>query len=245
MNLLQDAPRDLPPRHVAIIMDGNGRWAQARGLSRLAGHSRGAEALRGTVAASVELGLEFLTVFAFSSENWERPAAEVDGLMALLRRYLRGEVAELHDNCVRLRFIGEHERLPADIRELIADAESLTAGNERMTLTVALNYGSRREFVLAVRRLAAAAAAGRLDPDSIDERQVGAALFTADLPDPDLIVRTGGERRMSNFLLWQSAYSEFVFLDKYWPDFAKEDLEAAIREYRGRQRRYGTVEEAG
>lgn len=233
------------PEHVAIIMDGNGRWARSRGLSRLAGHSRGAEALRRTVAASVELGLDYLTVFAFSSENWERPAAEVDGLMALLRRYLRGEVAELHESGVRLRFIGEHARLPGDIIELMTDAESLTAGNGRLTLTVALNYGGRREFVLAVRRLAAAAAAGRLDPDSIGEQQVGGALFTAGIPDPDLIIRTSGERRMSNFLLWQSAYSEFVFFDKFWPDFGKADLEAAIREYQGRQRRYGLVVEAG
>ncbi len=233
------------PAHVAIIMDGNGRWAQSRGLSRLAGHGRGAEALRRTVAAAVELGLDYLTVFAFSSENWERPSDEVDGLMGLLRRYLRGEVAELHENGVRLRFIGEHDRLPDDIVELIVDAESLTAGNQRLTLTVALNYGGRREFVLAARHLAAAAAAGRLDPDSIGEQRVAAALFTADLPDPDLIIRTSGERRMSNFLLWQSAYSEFVFLDKCWPDFGKEDLEAAILEYRSRQRRYGDVLEAG
>jgi len=245
MVFLQETRRERQPRHVAIIMDGNGRWARSRGLSRLAGHGRGVEALRRAVASAVELGIEYLTVFAFSSENWERPAAEVDGLMGLLRRYLRGEVAELHEAGVRLRFIGELTRLPDDINELIADAESLTAANHRLTLTVALNYGSRREFLLAVRRLAADAAAGRLDPKDIGERQVGAALFTADLPDPDLIIRTGGERRMSNlsnFLLWQAAYSEFVFLDKYWPDFAKEDLEAAIREYHGRQRRYGMVE---
>ncbi len=238
-------PETAPPAHVAIIMDGNGRWGQSRGLSRLAGHGRGAEALRRTVVAAIDLGLDYLTVFAFSSENWERPSEEVDGLMGLLRRYLRGEVAELHENGVRLRFIGEHSRLPDDIVDLITDAESFTAGNQRLTLTVALNYGGRREFVLAARHLAAAAAAGRLDPGSIGEQQVADALFAADLPDPDLIIRTGGERRMSNFLLWQSAYSEFVFLDKCWPDFGKEDLEAAIREYRGRQRRYGAVLEAG
>jgi len=197
MVFLQETRRERQPRHVAIIMDGNGRWARSRGLSRLAGHGRGVEALRRAVASAVELGIEYLTVFAFSSENWERPAAEVDGLMGLLRRYLRGEVAELHEAGVRLRFIGELTRLPDDINELIADAESLTAANHRLTLTVALNYGSRREFLLAVRRLAADAAAGRLDPKDIGERQVGAALFTADLPDPDLIIRTGGERRMS------------------------------------------------
>jgi undecaprenyl diphosphate synthase len=244
MAFLQEALQERRPRHVAIIMDGNGRWARSRGLSRLAGHSRGVEALRRTVAAAVELGLEYLTVFAFSSENWERPAAEVDGLMGLLRRYLRGEVVELHEGGVRLRFIGELTRLPDDIKELITDAESLTASNQRLVLTVALNYGSRREFVQAVRRLAADAVAGRLDPQDIGEREVGGALFTAELPDPDLIIRTGGERRMSNFLLWQAAYSEFVFLDKYWPDFTREDLEAAIREFHGRQRRYGMVVEA-
>ncbi len=226
-------------------MDGNGRWARARGLSRLAGHSRGAEALRRTVTAASELGLDYLTVFAFSSENWERPAAEVDGLMGLLRRYLMGEVADLHENGVCLRFIGERSRLPGDVVELIADAESLTAGNKRLTFVVALNYGGRREFVLAARRLAAAAAAGGIDPDSIGEEQVAAALFTADIPDPDLIIRTGGERRISNFLLWQSAYSELVFLDKCWPDFGKEDLEAAILEYQSRHRRYGMVVDAG
>jgi len=245
MTLLPEGPPERLPRHVAIIMDGNGRWARSRGLSRLAGHGRGVEALRRTVASSLKLGLEYLTVFAFSSENWERPPAEVDGLMGLLRRYLRGEVAELHENDVRLKFIGEPSRLPADINELIADAENLTAGNERLTLSVALNYGGRREIVVAVRRLAAAAAAGRLAPDAIDERQVATALFTADLPDPDLIIRTGGERRISNFLLWQSGYSEFLFLDKCWPDFTEQDLAAALDDFRTRRRRYGMVEEAG
>ena len=236
---------EAPPKHIAIIMDGNGRWAAQRGQPRLTGHSRGAEALRRAVSAAGELGLDYLTVFAFSSENWERPAAEVEGLMGLLRRYLRGEIAELHENGVRLRSIGERERLPRDIVELIADAESLTAGNGGLTLVVALNYGGRREIALAARRLAQAAAAGQLDPDKIDEDQVTGALFTADIPDPDLIIRTGGERRISNFLLWQSAYSEFVFLDKYWPDFGKEDMKAAILEYQSRQRRYGALAESG
>jgi undecaprenyl diphosphate synthase len=236
---------EAPPKHIAIIMDGNGRWAAQRGQPRLTGHSRGAEALRRAVSAAGELGLDYLTVFAFSSENWERPAAEVEGLMGLLRRYLRGEIAELHENGVRLRSIGERERLPRDIVELIADAESLTAGNGGLTLVVALNYGGRREIALAARRLAQAAAAGQLDPDKIDEDQVACARFTADIPDPDLIIRTGGERRISNFLLWQSAYSEFVFLDKYWPDFGKEDLKAAILEYQSRQRRYGALAESG
>ena len=201
MKLIKNSLQDLPPRHVAIIMDGNGRWARARGLSRLAGHARGAEALRHTVKAAIELGLDYLTVFAFSSENWARPAAEVDGLMGLLRRYLRGEIVELHKNGVRLRFIGERSRLPGDIVDLIADAENLTAGNGVLTFVVALNYGGRREFVLAARCLAQAAAAGQLDPDKIDEDQVAGALFTTDIPDPDLIIRTSGERRISNFLL--------------------------------------------
>ena len=232
------------PAHVAIIMDGNGRWARSRGLPRSAGHSRGGEALRRAVTGAIELGLDYLTVFAFSAENWKRPASEVEGLMGLLRRYLQSEIAELHKNDVRLRVIGERSRLADDIVELIADAESLTAGNGGLNFVVALDYGGRREFVLAARRLAMAAAAGRLDPGSIGEEQFAAALFTADIPDPDLIIRTSGERRLSNFLLWQSAYSEFVFLDKFWPDFEKADLEAAILEYQNRQRRYGAVVEA-
>ncbi len=233
------------PAHVAIIMDGNGRWARSRGLPRSAGHSRGAEALRRAVTAAIELGLDYLTVFAFSAENWRRPVREVDGLMGLLRHYLMGEISELDGNGVRLRFIGARERLPADIIALIDDAEARTLGNRQLTLVVALNYGGRQEFVAAARRLAAAATAGRLDPEKIDEEQVAGALFTAGLPDPDLVIRTSGERRISNFLLWQTAYSELVFLDKFWPDFAKEDLEAAILEYQDRQRRYGAVEEAG
>jgi len=244
MSRVSEPPLDLSPRHVAIIMDGNGRWARARGLSRLAGHRRGVEALRRTVRAALEFELAYLTVYAFSSENWDRPAAEVDGLMGLLRRYLRGEVAELHDNGLRLRFIGEHGRLPRDIVTLIKDAESITADNLGMTLVIALNYGGRREFVLAARRLAAAAAAGLLNPDGIGEKDVAATLFTAGLPDPDLIIRTSGERRISNFLLWQAAYSEFVFFDKFWPDFEKDDLAAAIDEYRRRNRRYGMVDVA-
>ncbi len=230
------------PAHVAIIMDGNGRWARGRGLPRSAGHSRGAEALRRTVTGAIELKLDYLTVFAFSAENWKRPTGEVEGLMGLLRHYLRSEIAELHKNGVSLRFIGEPSGLPGDIVPLIEDAENLTTGNRALTLIVALNYSGRQEFVVAARRLARAAVDGRLDPDRIDESQVTGALFTAGIPDPDLIIRTSGERRISNFLLWQSAYSEFVFLDKYWPDFGKEDLEAAILEYRGRRRRYGMVE---
>jgi undecaprenyl diphosphate synthase len=230
------------PAHVAIIMDGNGRWARSRGLPRSEGHRQGAEALSRAVKGAIELELDYLTVFAFSSENWKRPAGEVEGLMGLLRRYLRGEIAELHKNGVCLRFIGERGQLPGDIVPLIEDAESLTADNSGLIFIVALNYSGRQEFVAAARRLAQAAVAGQLDPDRIDEDQVAKALFTAGIPDPDLIIRTGGERRISNFLLWQSAYSELVFLDKFWPDFGKEDLEAAILEYQSRHRRYGMVE---
>lgn len=230
------------PAHVAIIMDGNGRWARSRGLPRSEGHRRGTEALRRAVTGAVELGLDYLTVFAFSTENWKRPAGEVDGLMGLLRRYLQSEIAEFHKNGVCLRVIGERGQLPGDIVLLIEDAESLTTSNKGLTLIVALNYSGRREFVVAARHLARAAVDGQLGPDRIDEDQVTEMLFTAGIPDPDLIIRTSGERRLSNFLLWQSAYSEFVFLDKYWPDFGKEDLEAAILEYQGRRRRYGAAE---
>jgi len=230
------------PAHVAIIMDGNGRWARSRGLPRSEGHRQGAEALSRAVKGAIELELDYLTVFAFSAENWGRPAGEIEGLMGLLRRYLRGEIAELHKNGVCLRIIGERGQLPGDIVPLIEDAESLTADNSGLIFIVALNYSGRQEFVVAARRLAKAAVAGQLDPDKIDENQVTEALFTAGIPDPDVIIRTSGERRLSNFLLWQSAYSELVFLDKFWPDFSKEDLEAAILEYQSRHRRYGMIE---
>ncbi len=235
-----DAPPNAP-NHVAIIMDGNGRWAKARGLPRAAGHSRGAEALRHTVSAAIELGIPYLTVYAFSSENWGRPPAEVDGLMVLLRRYLRGEIAEFHRNGVCLRVIGERSRLPLDIVRLIEDAEASTAGNQQLTLVMALSYGGRQEIVAAARRLAEAAAAGRLDPRAIDDGRFAAELLTGGLPDPDLVIRTSGEQRISNFLLWQSAYSELVFLDKHWPDFVKEDLVGAVREFHKRDRRYGAA----
>jgi undecaprenyl diphosphate synthase len=222
------------PAHVAIIMDGNGRWAKARGLPRAAGHNRGVETLRHTISAAIELGITYLTVYAFSSENWGRPPTEIAGLMGLLRRYLRGEIAEFHKNGVRLRVIGERSRLPLDIVRLIEDAEASTAGNRQLTLVVALSYGGRQDIVAAVRRLAKAAAAGSLDPRAIDDKQFAVELFTGDIPDPDLVIRTSGEQRMSNFLLWQSANSELVFLDKYWPDFNKEDLAEAVHEFHRR-----------
>ena len=230
-----------PPVHVAIIMDGNGRWAKARGLPRTAGHKKGVEAVRRTVEAARELGVGYLTIFSFSSENWRRPEEEITDLMGLLRFYLRSEIAELHKAGIRLRVIGERSRLSADIVRLIENAEELTAANTTMTLVVALSYGSRQEIVLAARRLAEEAKAGSLDPAAIDEAALTARLFTADIPDPDLIVRTSGEQRLSNFLLWQSAYAEFVFTDTLWPDFTKRDLEAAIEEFHRRERRYGAT----
>jgi undecaprenyl diphosphate synthase len=229
----------LPPRHVAIIMDGNGRWATARGLPRVAGHRRGADAVRRTVKAAAELGISYLTLFGFSSENWKRPIAEVDDLMGLLRLYLRGEIAELHRNSVRLRVIGRRERLAPDIVTLIENGERLTAGNAGLQLTVALSYGGRDEIALAARSIAAKVAAGTLALGEIDEDCVSRHLLTAELPDPDLLIRTSGEQRISNFLLWQTAYAEFVFTETLWPDFAKVDLEKAVRDYHGRERRYG------
>jgi len=229
------------PRHVAVIMDGNGRWAQARGLFRTAGHRSGMEAVRRTVEAARALGLPYLSIFGFSAENWGRPVEEVEELMLLLRLYLRSEIADLHKNGVRLRVIGERSRLAPDIINLIEHAESLTAGNGILNFTVALSYGGRQDVVQAARRLAAAAAAGEISPESIDQDAISSHLWTADLPDPDLVIRTSGEQRISNFFLWQSAYAELVFLDTLWPDFSRADLEYAIREFRRRDRRYGAV----
>ena len=231
-------PRSLP-RHIAIIMDGNGRWAKARGLPRIAGHRRGAEAVRRTVTAAAELGIPYLTLFGFSSENWKRPLAEVDDLMGLLRHYLRGEIAELHRNGVRLRVIGDRARLAPDIVSLIDNAEGLTRGNAGVNLTVALSYGGRGEIVAAVRSLAAKAVAGAVSPAAIEEDTIARHLFTADIPDPDLLIRTSGEMRLSNFLLWQCAYAELVFTKTLWPDFGRADLEQAIADFGCRERRYG------
>ncbi len=229
-----------PPAHVAIIMDGNGRWAKLRGLPRIAGHRRGAEAVRRTVEAAAEFGISYLTLFGFSSENWKRPVGEVDDLMGLLRHYIRAEIAELHAQGVRLRIIGERRRLAPDIVTLIDKAEALTGGNGGLRLTIALSYGGRAEIAAAARAIAQAAAQGRLAPDEVDEAAFARHLFTADMPDPDLLIRTSGEQRISNFLLWQSAYAELVFTDTLWPDFGKADLENALRDFHGRDRRYGT-----
>jgi undecaprenyl diphosphate synthase len=228
-----------PPTHVAIIMDGNGRWAKARGLPRTAGHKRGAEAVRRAVETARELGVSYLTLYAFSAENWKRPAGEVTDLMGLLRLYLRNEVKALHKNGIRLRVIGDRSRLGDDIVALIEESEAKTAGNTALTLVLALSYGGRQEIVAAVRHLAGQVRAGAVDPDDIDETLFSANLFTADIPDPDLVIRTSGEQRISNFLLWQCAYSELVFLDVLWPDFDRADFEAAIRTFHGRDRRFG------
>jgi undecaprenyl diphosphate synthase len=238
MNSILNSPRPAP-RHIAIIMDGNGRWAQARGLPRVAGHRQGAEAVRRTVRAAGELGIPYLTLFGFSSENWKRPLEEIDDLMGLLRHYLRGEIAELHKNNVRLRIIGDLTRLSPDIVTLIANAEALTRDNTGVNLTIALSYGGRAEIVAAVRALAAKSAARALAPEAIDEALISRHLFTADIPDPDLLIRTSGEQRISNFLLWQCAYSELVFTKTLWPDFGPADLEQAIADFGGRERRYG------
>ena len=227
------------PLHVAIIMDGNGRWAKARGLPRAVGHQRGAEAARRTVQGAVELGIGYLTLFGFSSENWSRPTSEVDDLMQLLRFYLEREIEELHRNGIRLSVIGDRQRLSPGIVRLIENAEAMTSANARMRLTMALSYGGRAEIAAAARRIALDVAAGRIGADAIDEHLVQRYLFTADIPDPDLVIRTSGEKRISNFLLWQSAYSELVFVDKLWPDFGKDDLAAAIQEFGGRERRFG------
>ncbi len=226
-------------RHVAIIMDGNGRWAKARRLPRVAGHRKGADAVRRTVRAAVDLGISYLTLFGFSAENWKRPAPEVQELMRLLRYFLRSHVAEMHQNGVRLRVIGDSSRLPNDVAALIHSAETLTAQNTVLQLTIALSYGGRQEITQMARRLARLVAEGAMAPEDIDEATVAANLETVDMPDPDLIIRTSGEKRLSNFLLWQGAYSELVFVDTLWPDFDRQDLEDAIREFQGRERRYG------
>jgi undecaprenyl diphosphate synthase len=236
-----DFATDSGPQHVAVIMDGNGRWAQAKGMFRTAGHRSGMEAVRRIVEAAREIGLPYLTIFGFSAENWGRPVEEVEELMLLLRLYLRSEIADLHKNGVRLRVIGERSRLAPDIVNLIEHGESLTKDNSRLNFTVALSYGGRQDMVQAAQALARAAAAGEIKPEEIDQDTISGRLWTSELPDPDLVIRTSGEQRISNFFLWQSAYAELVFLDTLWPDFSKADLEHAIREFRRRERRYGAV----
>jgi undecaprenyl diphosphate synthase len=227
------------PRHVAIIMDGNGRWAAARGLPRGEGHRRGVEALRKTVRAAGEIGISFLTLFSFSAENWARPASEIRDLMGLLRRFIRNDLAELHQNRVKVRVIGERADLEPDIRRLLEEAEELTRDNDGLVLVVAFNYGSRQELARAAARVAAKVKDGTLDPAAVTADLLGQHLDAPDLPDPDLLIRTSGEQRLSNFLLWQAAYSELVFVPTFWPDFDRAALEGAIAEYHRRERRFG------
>jgi undecaprenyl diphosphate synthase len=227
------------PVHVGLIMDGNRRWARARGVPRLLGHKAGVDALRRTVEASAEAGIGWLTLFAFSSENWQRSVEEVRDLTGLLRFYLRHEVASLVKNGVRLRVIGDRDRFGPETMAAIEAAESATAAGTRLNLTVALSYGARAEIAAAARALAREVAAGRLDPDKLDEAALAARLSTGSMPDPDLIIRTSGEQRLSNFLLWQAAYAEFVFMDVLWPDFGAAHLDQALAEYRRRNRRFG------
>jgi undecaprenyl diphosphate synthase len=229
------------PRHVAIIMDGNGRWAQSRGLPRSAGHRMGVEAVRRTVRAAIEIGVQYLTIFSFSSENWARPASEVDDLLGLMKRFIRRDLAELHQNNVRIRVIGERHGVDGELLGLIDEAVELTGANTALDLVIAFNYGSRAEIARAARRLAERALAGAIRPEEITPDMLSAALDTQGLPDPDLLIRTSGELRLSNFLLWQSAYTEFVFMEACWPDFGRELLQQAIDEYRRRDRRFGGV----
>jgi undecaprenyl diphosphate synthase len=226
-------------RHVAIIMDGNGRWAAERGLPRSEGHRQGVEALRRTVEASRDLGITHLTLYSFSSENWTRPKQEINDLFGLLRRFVRRDLAELHKNGVKIRVIGTRAGLDADLLRMIDDAVELTKDNTALNLTIAFNYGSRDEIARAARRIAEDVSNGSIAASDVTSELLGTYLDTAGLPDPDLLIRTSGELRLSNFLLWQLAYSEFVFVDVYWPDFSRELLEAAIDEYQRRSRRFG------
>jgi undecaprenyl diphosphate synthase len=231
------------PQHVAIIMDGNGRWAKARGLPRTAGHKKGADSLRRTLDYCHDAGIKHLTIYAFSAENWKRPSDEISDLMQLLQHYLHRELETLHQRGVRLRFIGDLSKLGAEIREQILYAEDMTKRNDAFSLTIALSYGSRQEIVRATQKIAEKLAAGKISTNDITEELFAENLDTAGLPEPDLLIRTGGEKRLSNFLLWQSAYTEFYFTDTLWPDFDKADFTAALTDFSSRERRYGTAVE--
>ena len=229
------------PRHVAIIMDGNGRWANARGLPRTAGHRAGVERVREAVRSAAEAGVEYLTLFAFSSENWNRPKQEVSDLMGLLRFFIRKDLAELHRENVRVKVIGCRESIQPDIRALIEDAEQRTSANTGITLVIAFNYGARDEMARAVRRIAEDVQSGALEASAVDESAIASRMDTAGIPDPDLVIRTSGEQRLSNFLLWQAAYSEFVFMPCLWPDFDRAAFNEALAQYARRDRRFGAV----
>lgn len=227
------------PRHVGIIMDGNGRWAASRGLPRFEGHRRGVESVRRTVRAALDLGISYLTVYSFSTENWTRPPQEVAYLLGLLKRFIRNDLADLHANGVRVRIIGGRTGVDPEIVALIDEAEDLTRDNTRLTLAVAFNYGSRQEIANAMRRIARRVEAGDLTVESICPETISAHLDTAGIPDPDLIIRTSGEQRLSNFLMWQSAYAEFVFVPQHWPDFDRDVFVHALSAYASRERRFG------
>lgn len=227
------------PRHIAIVMDGNGRWAAGRGLPRVEGHRRGVESVRQSVRAAIDLGIPYLTLFSFSSENWARPKEEIRDLMGLLKRFIRRDLADLHKQGVRITVIGARDRVEPEILRLIDDAENVTANNDRLNLCVAFNYGSRDEIARAAQRAAEAVQSGSLSPADITVDSFGGFLDTGVMPDPDLLIRTSGEMRLSNFLLWQLAYAEFVFLDVYWPDFGRKHMEEAISQFHGRERRFG------
>jgi undecaprenyl diphosphate synthase len=227
------------PRHVAVIMDGNGRWAERRGLSRIEGHRQGLEAARAVVRAAHEIGIRYLTLYAFSLENWNRPKGEVDELMGLLDRYLQSELEEVMRNGIRVRAIGRVERLPAAVRARVQEAVERSRHNREMTLVFGLSYGGRAEIVDAARRLLRDAELGKVDPDTLDEKTFAAYLYDPEIPDPDLLIRTGAERRISNFLLWQIAYTELYTTDVMWPDFRKGNLVDAVLDYQARERRFG------
>ncbi len=237
----QSPSKDALPRHVAIIMDGNGRWAKKRCLPREAGHYAGMGAVRETVRAACDIGLQNLTLFAFSSENWKRPKTEVGALMGLFRAYFRSDMDELVERNVRMRIIGHRGRVAGDIHQMILDSESRTAGNTGLNLTFAFDYGGQAEIAAAARELARAAAEGRLDPETITPELFASRLFTSALPNPDLVIRTSGEHRLSNFLLWQSAYAELLFLDVLWPDFGRAHLSEALETFAQRERRFGAL----
>jgi undecaprenyl diphosphate synthase len=226
-------------RHVAIIMDGNGRWAKKRGLPRSMGHRKGVEAVRRTVRAAMQLGIPYLTIYSFSSENWSRPADEIDDLMGLMKRFIRRDLAELHQNGVRILIIGERKKVDPKLIALMDEARALTADNTALNLVIAFNYGARDEIAKAARQLAEQVAAGTLRPADITPDVLGRQLDTRGIPDPDLLIRTSGEIRLSNFLLWQAAYTELVFVDTFWPDFGEEQLRQALEQYRLRDRRFG------
>ncbi len=233
--------KSLYPRHIAIIMDGNGRWAKERGWPRLKGHEQGARSVQECLDACLEVGVEYLTLYAFSSENWKRPAIEVQGLMFLLEQYLGNKIEEMNENGIRFHAIGRLKELPVTVQERLQKAIAATAHNKKLTLTLALNYGSRNEIIDAVKAIAQKVAHGTLDPNSISEELISKHLYTGGMPDPDLFIRTSGEYRISNFLLWQLSYAEITITPKLWPDFKKEDLLAAIEEYTSRERRFGGV----